>query len=63
MSAETPVTNPAPDPRWVEDLIAAGVITLKRSRRADIANEYTLAAISTAADWLYAQARQLRERR
>ena len=50
-----------PDPRLVEDLIAAGDIAWRRSRRN--ADERELAAIRRAVDWLLERARELRQER
>jgi hypothetical protein len=50
--------NDRPDPRFVEDLIARGVISLTRSVRE--ATDTARHAISLAAEWLCQRAKELR---
>ena len=53
-----------PDPRIAEDLVTAGAITLRRSKRKNIENEKTLAAITDVETWLIdVIRRELREAR
>jgi hypothetical protein len=50
-----------PDPRVVEDLIAAGQRALTRRAPSDVGDsDAHLLAVRTAADWLHAHAAQLR---
>jgi hypothetical protein len=49
-----------PDPRIVEDLIAAGQRALARRHHPDGGTDEAMLAVRIAADWLFAHAAQLR---
>jgi hypothetical protein len=56
------VQTARPDPRVVEDLIACGQRSLARSAHPNVkgGSHEAMLAVQVAADWLYAQARELR---